>query len=225
MLFRCDISRPQWQRDALDDVLDYNVVGGSLRQYHRMVTDRKRDLGQIVIEYGSTNAIDQSNVQPVGWCLDAWSHSANGVLPWQTIGTAESWRKADALALFYPSEGPNPGKPAPSIRLKAYRRGQQDVEYLTLLSLATDEPRWAIGQRVREALHLVAERRGTGVTEGEDAGIVHYAALKPQDVSSLRVRIGRALGELHPAPQRRLVELRTPPRSPAAEFGSAAGQP
>ncbi|HEV3025903.1 MAG TPA: SGNH/GDSL hydrolase family protein, partial [Pirellulales bacterium] len=31
MLFRCDISRPQWQRDALDDVLDDNVVGGSFR--------------------------------------------------------------------------------------------------------------------------------------------------------------------------------------------------
>jgi hypothetical protein len=127
-----------------------------------MVTDRKRDLGQIVIEYGSTNAIDQSNMQPVGWCLDDWSLSADGVLPWQTIGTAESWRKADALSLFYPSEGPKPGRPAPSIRLKAYRRGQQDVEYLTLLSLATGEPRWAVGQRVREALHLVAERAARG---------------------------------------------------------------
>ena len=28
LVFRCDISRPQWQRDALDGLLDYNVVGG-----------------------------------------------------------------------------------------------------------------------------------------------------------------------------------------------------
>jgi hypothetical protein len=31
MVFRCDISRPMWQRDALDGLLDYNVVGGALR--------------------------------------------------------------------------------------------------------------------------------------------------------------------------------------------------
>jgi hypothetical protein len=205
MLFRCDISRPQWQRDTLDDLLDYNVVGGSFRQYHRMVTDRKTDRGQIVIEYGSTNAIEQSNMQPVGWSLDAWTLGADGVLPWQTIGTAESWRKADSLALFYPALGRDAGKPAPSIRLKAYRRGQQDVEYLTLLALARGEPRWAVGQRAREALHLVAERHGTGVTAGEDAGVIQFAALKPQDAWSLRVQIGRVLSELHPAPQRRLV--------------------
>src|SRR5205085_9250398 len=44
LLFRCDISRPQWQRDALDHVLDYNVVmGGPLRQYRQLVRDRQED--------------------------------------------------------------------------------------------------------------------------------------------------------------------------------------
>ena len=67
-------------------MLDYNVVGGALRPYRRMVLDRKRANGEIVVEYGSANAIEESNVQPVGWCLDAWSLGADGVLPWQTIG-------------------------------------------------------------------------------------------------------------------------------------------
>jgi hypothetical protein len=215
MVFRCDISRPQWQRDSLDGLLDYNVVGSAMRPYHRSVIDRKQAHGEIVIEYGSTNAIEESNSQPVGWSIDSWALGADGVLPWQTIGSAESWTKADALALFYPARSDKAGEPVPSIRLKAYRRGQQDVEYLTLLSQVSGQPRWAIGQRAREALHLVAERKGTGLAGGEDAGVIQYRALLPQDLWSLRVRVGRALSDAHPAPRRQLVELRTPPRNPA----------
>jgi len=222
MLFRCDISRPEWQRDTLDDLLDYNVVGGSFRKYHRMVIDRKRDHGQIVIEYGSTNAVDESNMQPLGWCLDAWSLEADGVLPWQTVGTADSWRTADTLSLFYPDDREHSTEPVPSVRLKAFRRGQQDVEYLTLFARETGEPRWAVGQQVREALHLSGERRGTG-SGGEDAGVIHFAALRPQDAWALRMRIGRALSKMHPAPRRRLVNFNTPERKPAAEFGYVSG--
>ena len=206
MFYRCDISRPEWQRDVLDDVLDYNVVGGAFRRYRRMVLDRKQATGQTVVEYGSTNAIEDSNVQPAGWCLDAWTLGAEGVLPWQTIGRADSWRQADALALFYPSENPDIA-PAPSLRLKAYRRGQQDVEYLTLWMQLTQQPRWAVGQAVRETLALDGERRGTGFQGGEDAGVIQYAKLLPADLWKLRMRVGQELSRRRPTFSRRLVEF------------------
>ena len=165
LVFRADISRPQWRRDSLDGVMDYSVVGGELRNYPRLVFDRKRAFGEIVVEYGSTNPVEGSNLQPVGWCLDAWSLGADGVLPWQTIGDARAWDRADELALFYPVVGvPRSGSEdprlaagrgpqaslegdgaIPSVRLKAYRRGQQDVEYLTIWSRLHKEPRWAVG--------------------------------------------------------------------------------
>jgi hypothetical protein len=210
LAFRADISRPQWQRDILDGLLDYNVVGGAMREYRRIVLDRKADEGQVVVEYGSSNAIEESNMQPVGWCLDAWSLGVDGVLPWQTIGRAESWSTADPLSLFYPSR--DGGGPSPSIRLKAYRRGQQDVEYLTLLGQLGGEPRWAVGQRIREELKLAGERRTAG---GEDAGQIRFARLRPQDEWALRVRVGEALSARHPTPKRRLVDLRTPRRDPS----------
>ncbi|HTU20934.1 MAG TPA: GDSL-type esterase/lipase family protein [Gemmataceae bacterium] len=213
LLFRCDISRPQWQRDALDGLLDYNVVGGAMRRYQRLVMDRKAANGEIVVEYGGSNAIEDANMQAVGWSLDSWSLGSDGVLPWQTIGNGNSWRRADPLSLFYPGRNAREREPIPSVRLKAYRRGQQDVEYLTLLSQVKGEPRWAVAQRVREALHLAGERKGTGFA-GEDAGVIHFAKLKPQDVWALRVRIGEALSDAAPAPQRRLIELRTPTRHP-----------
>jgi hypothetical protein len=210
LAFRGDISRPQWQRDILDGLLDYNVVGGAMREYHRIVLDRKAAEGQVVVEYGSSNAIEESNMQPVGWCLDAWTLGMDGVLPWQTIGRAESWTTADPLSLFYPSR--TGGEPSPSVRLKAYRRGQQDVEYLTLLGQLTGEPRWALGQRVREELKLEGERRTSG---GEDAGQIRFARLRPQDEWALRVRLGEALSALHPSPKRKLVDFRTPRRDPS----------
>jgi Domain of unknown function (DUF4091) len=209
LAFRCDISRPQWQRDILDGLLDYNVVGGAMREYHRIVLDRKEAEGQVVVEYGSSNAIEESNLQAVGWCLDAWSLGMDGVLPWQTIGRGESWTTADPLALFYPSR--TGGEPSPSIRLKAYRRGQQDVEYLTLLGQFQGEPRWALGQRVRDELQLLGKRQTTG---GEDAGKIGYAKLRPQDEWALRMRVGEAISARHPASKRQLVELRTPRRDP-----------
>src|SRR5262249_43830795 len=146
--------------------------------------------------------------------LDAWSLGTDGVLPWQTLGSADSWTKADPLSLFYPARPGQDAGPVPSIRLKAYRRGQQDVEYLTLLSQVESEPRWAIGQRVREAPGLAPERKGTGFTGGEDAGLMHYSRLRPQDVWALRVQVGQALSEKHPTPKRKLVELRTSRREP-----------
>jgi hypothetical protein len=212
LVFRCDISRPQWQRDALDGLLDYNVVGGAMRSYRRIVLDRKAAQGQLVVEYGSTNAVEESNLQPVGWSLDAWALGTDGVLPWQTVGTASSWSKADTLSLFYPDSHGRAAAPVPSVRLKAYRRGQQDVEYLTLLAQLRREPRWALGSRIREALRLTARRQGTGFAGGEDAGVIHFARLRPEDVWALRVRLGRVLSDAHPEPRRQLVDLRTPPR-------------
>ncbi len=212
LVFRADISRPQWRRDTLDGLLDDHVVGGTLRAYPRIVLDKKRDFGELVFEYGGSNPLEDSNVQPAAWCLDAWSLGTDGVLPWQTVGTADSWKGADELSLFYPPRGGKAGPPVPSARLKSYRRGQQDVEYLTLWSQLQDEPRWAVGRTVRDALHLAPERSGTGFEGGEDAGRIQYGKLGPEDLWALRLRIGRALSDAHPAPRRRLVEMRTPLR-------------
>ena len=117
MVFRADISRPQWRRDSLDGLLDDHVVGAAVREYPRLVFDRKRAFGEIVLEYGSTNPVEGSNLHPVGWCLDAWAMGTDGILPWQTIGNDDSWKQADELALFYP--GRPAGRAVPAGRTPA----------------------------------------------------------------------------------------------------------
>ena len=215
LLFRADISRPQWQRTAFDGLLDYNVVGGAFREYTRMVLDRKDAFRELAVEYGGTNAITDSNIQALGWCIDAWTLGADGVLPWQTVGNADSWNKADELALFYPARAnAESNEPVPSVRLKAYRRGQQDVEYLALWAESQRQPRWAVGQRVREALGVRGARRGSGFVGGEDAGLIHYSQLRPDAVAELRTRVGAALSAAPPpAPP-----ANSPPGSRSAIF-------
>lgn len=212
VVFRADISRPQWQRDTLDGLLDYLVVAGSMRKYPRIVFDRKEAQRQIVLEYGSSNAIEASNTQPAGWSIDSWGLGADGVVPWQTIGTAESWTKADTLSLFYPRRNRRDAGPSPSIRLKAFRRGEQDVEYLTLYSQITGEPRWALSRSIRETLKLAPKREGTGFTAGEDAGVISYQKLTPQDLWNLRTRLGAAISAIHPPAKNKLVDFETPVR-------------
>ena len=191
--FRADISRPQWQRESLDGLLDYAVVGSDVRRYRRLVLDRKARDGQMVLEYGGTNPIDASNYQPVAWSIDAWSMGLDGVLPWQTVGNASSWEKADELALFYPGRTPAEGS-VPSIRLKAYRRGQQDVEYLIQAPKGSGKA-WA---RALLFQQTPGQRLATGAA-GEDAGRIDYGSLKPRQLWALRVMAGESVSNKVPA--------------------------
>ncbi len=230
LAFRADISRPEWQRDSLDGLLDYNVVGGAFRDRGRLVLDRKRREGQFALEYGTTNGVAESNVMAAAWCVDVWSLGLDGVIPWQTIGRAESWDRGDELALLYPPRAPGEG-PTPSIRLKAFRRGQQDVEYLALLARVEGEPRWAIGPKVREALKLAGERTGAGV-EAADAGSIRYDRLRSRDLWALRHRVGQFLSDAKAAPDPKAEAWRPKPRDgrpkpglAPSEGGMVEGQP
>ncbi len=234
--FRIDISRPEWERDCLTPLNDFYVCSGVFRKYRRMILDRQRRNGMVIFEYGSSNPIEASNVQPAGWCVSAWCLGADGVLPWQTIGNDGSWANADECSLFYPGGKVDSQVPIPSVRLKAYRRGQQDVEYLTLLTELLKAPRWAVGQAVQDQLRLVATARKAADAGGiEDAGRITLDRLSPVALWELRTRVGGILSKARPEWKRRLVDLRTPardarklptflpePRPPVAEKGVGA---
>ncbi|MCE9592272.1 MAG: DUF4091 domain-containing protein [Planctomycetes bacterium] len=211
MLFRADISRPQWQRDLLDGVLDVNVVGGPFRDYNRMVNDRKRDQGHVLYNYASSNTVEQSNIQPTAWCIDTWTLGGDGVVPWQTIGNDQSWRESSDESIFYPGEAVGLTGPVASLRLKAYRRGQQDVEYLNMLCAATGLPRWEVAARVRAFLKLQAKLTGAG---DDAAGTVQFESLDPVLLWKLRVAVGAMLAAgdkpIPPATDR----WKMPPRDP-----------
>lgn len=190
--FRADVSRPQWERDYLDSCLDvYVVAGGPMRLYRQLVLERCRRLGRLLYTYGTSSAPHECAYQPVLWTLDAWAGGADGIIPWQTIGTPLSWKEGDELSLFYPAVPESGGKVVPSVRLKAYRRGQQDAEYLNQL-VAKGVSRDDLGRSVR--CRLALDHGYVVKCSAEDAGTPRYDATSPEDLELFRRDIARRLG-------------------------------
>jgi hypothetical protein len=168
--------------------MTYNVVSQtSFREYRDLVLDHKFRDAQTLVIYGSNNPVGTNNAMAVAWSWDAWCLGTDGVLPWQTIGHKDSWNKADELALFYPHPTDDSQPPAPSIRLKAYCYGQQDVEILAILAKQFQSDRYAFGEQLQKALQFKAK----GKTEGgyvEPAAWNDYGNLTPEMLHHWRVQ-------------------------------------
>jgi hypothetical protein len=167
-------------------------VSGALRTYHDRVVERATRFGNFVAMYGSANRIGTSNHMPVAWCLEAWTLGADGVVPWQTIGKAAAWKTADHLSLFYPSAS----GPVPSLRLKAFRAGQQLVEYLTMFTVLSGQSRSAVGAGVLFETHL---RSSFEKLNESDAGTLQYEPGTARALEDLRLRLGAWLDARAPA--------------------------
>jgi len=205
MWYRGDISYSQYGRNMMWGIMDVEYLGGNNAQKTRMKQDEQISWGKShFAEYGTANKIENSNVQPVVWCLSAWSKGAMGVLPWQTIGSKKSWEKAEQNALFYP----HPKGPIPSVRLKAFTRGQQDVEYLTLFCDVFNVPRYAVAGWLNKMIDLEGR---ISKSYREDAGTMNYKSVDPVKLWEIRYRIGKMLSEKAPAYKRSLVEWDTVP--------------
>lgn len=195
LLFRADISRPQWQRDTLDGLMDYGVISfSSFKEFRPLVLERKFRDKQTIVVYGSSNPIGMSNCMAVAWSWDAWCLGADGVVPWQTIGSSNSWKQTDELSLFYPHPDSASREPIPSIRLKAYCYGQQDTELLFQLAAKAGVTRYAFGEWLRPQLHLHATSRVAGEYQ-EPAAWNDYAGINAQSMHALRVAWLKTLEE------------------------------
>lgn len=187
VLFRVDISRPQWQRDTLDGLSEYYVISfPSFQEYRPLVLSRKFRDSQTVVVYGGNNPIGTSNCMAVAWSWDAWCQGADGILPWQTIGNANSWKQADELSLFYPHPTDPRQGPIPSVRLKAYCYGQQDTELLAQLAAKGGVSRYAFGEWLRPQLRLYAKSRAEG-DFNEPAAWNDYSGVDAQQMHSIRL--------------------------------------
>ena len=215
--FRLDVSRPEWQRDLLDGVSNVDVVSGTLRDYPRRVIGRNRRDGKLTYMYGSVSKLGQPLAINAAWCVETWSLGADGVVPWQTIGNKDSLSKPDELAVLYPG----PDGPLPSLRLKAFRAGQQLAEYLTIYSQASGQDRDAIGAAV---LALPGLRAGTIKTYADDAGSSAFGDGAARSVAELRLRLGSWLDAQAPAPRARWHDPR-PARPDPAKVPPVAALP
>ena len=133
------------------------------------------------------------------WCLEAYAAGCDGIAPWQSLGRQESWDRHQGTSLVYPSRPWMPKKPMPSLRLKALRDAQQDIEVLCLLTgeTAADgaEPQANWGpDRARLIIALTGcppyTRRGVA---GAPLVTAELADLEAGEILELRQRLLKAL--------------------------------
>ncbi|HET6204521.1 MAG TPA: hypothetical protein VFI25_17150 [Planctomycetota bacterium] len=130
--FRVDLSRPEWRREHLDGVVGL-LVCNALRESGGVALETARRNGETVWSYGEPPPPGAGPDRTRAWCLRAWLDGADGMVPWQSVGTAESWRRPEATALLYPAPPDRGRGPLPSLRLKMLRRAAEDAELLNLL--------------------------------------------------------------------------------------------
>jgi len=139
---------------------------------------------------------------PAAWCVESWALGAEGVVPWQTVGKQESWTAPDELSLFYPT----PNGPVPSLRLKAFRAGQQLVEYLTIYSAVSGRSQESVGAAVFDfAPGLRAQLKKKSEA---DAGSSMFGDEAHSSLIRLRLRLGEWLNSRYPEPRERWHDLR-----------------
>ncbi|MBM3475317.1 MAG: DUF4091 domain-containing protein [Armatimonadetes bacterium] len=133
MVYREDLSRPQWQRDWLKDQVGLMVISGELFRKNRRCLQMQRESGATIWNYGTGNTIRASNLQGVEWVLRAYLAGADAVVPWLTVGGDENFEKPEPTAILYPGKRFGINGPVASLRLKVWRDAAQDVEALTAL--------------------------------------------------------------------------------------------
>lgn len=191
MVYRGDISRPQWQRDFLDGLTDLQCVSGALWAYRRRCMDMQRRWGVRFWHYGSPNPVRESNLAAVAWGLRAYLGGAEGILPWNVIGGSNALGTPTETALLVPGERLGVDGPLVSLRVKAFRRAQQDVELLLAVAEKRGWRRTQTAEAVRRTLGgpAGAAEASAGV-EGAD---IAWGRLGPADYQRLREALYAAL--------------------------------
>jgi hypothetical protein len=190
-VFRGDISRPWWQYDQLDGLMDSIYYGGGIfelpefaRRYNRRIPDPH--------VYGACNQVGASNLESAVWCLKAYVLGANGVLPWNSIGGAQSLTEPEQTALIVPGDLAGYSGPVVSLRVFALRRGAQDVELLRMLAERRGYSREQIGALIAQRVPLGAQFRQRFADE---AAALQFESLSGQSIVSLKEGVLLLLSE------------------------------
>ncbi len=129
IVHRVDVSRPQWGRDLLDRVVDVNVSGG-FSEFAPWLHDWHNRYQQTIWTYGGAPSSSRSAVGIAHQALDLYTRGVDGFVPWLTLGNENNWTQPADTCVFYSGKPFGITGACASLRLKAYRRGEQDVSLL-----------------------------------------------------------------------------------------------
>jgi hypothetical protein len=154
--------------------------------------DNRNRFGRSYWNYATTNHPRETNVGMRAWCWRAWVTGADAVVPWNTVRGMEAWDRAEPLTVFYVGKKFGRNEPFDCLRLKAFRRGEQDVEYMTLLARKNGWDREAVAHAVAGALDLSEQTRRQ---YEDDAGAIRFDKTSDEQLDQLRRRVAAAIAK------------------------------
>jgi len=192
---RSDISRPNWQGRVLDGIIDtqYGAMGSPAN--NRRLRILHEDTGVKINDYGSANGDTTSNTQSVTVLLKVYLGGGGAHLPWQSLGSDSALDLGDlgaggGNALLVP--GKRFGLPVVGdARLKAFREGQQIIEYLTILGRRRGLKREQLNALVEKSMNIAFGFRPGASLENADAKLA--STLKPWELTELRRRLAKLI--------------------------------
>jgi hypothetical protein len=202
--YRIDCSRVEEARGMMDRVDTMVFSQANIRAFPSIAEEFMRSYDpkrpgekRKGWEYGGAGSVSASPVGLRGWVLDTWLSGRDGLLPWLAYGKETAWDSAAEAenAVFYPAWNKwNNNGCHGSLRMKAFRDGQQDVEVLRLLGDALGATRRELAALLRPHLTLHGEVRQSGGTVlAEDAGTIQYRGVTPDVLCRLRRVLGQTL--------------------------------
>ncbi|MFH1377649.1 MAG: hypothetical protein ABIH86_02745 [Planctomycetota bacterium] len=188
--YRVDISNPWMNRGVIDNIDLWN--SSFLAMCFPTVLFTQRYLPERRWwSYGGGHRVGGDPLDTVRAFMRRYTWGTVGDLPqWNTTGNASSWTSPTDTALFYPGNS-FPGKlgaydgPVPSLRMKLWRRAQQDIEYLLLLERETGASRSAVAD-------ALAVWSGEG---GRIRGSATFETLTPKRLNELRTSIAKGIAD------------------------------
>jgi hypothetical protein len=168
------------------------VVNADVFRRFRTVRAHKERMPTILYTYGSCNAHERSNWESAAWCLKAFVHECDGVIPWQSLGSGlnDPDPKGSGNALIV--DAGKQGQAVASFRVHALRRGAQDCELLRLLQLKKGWSRAHLGALVAQKVPLggIFEQRFT-----DEAAALKFGSLTSAGFCELKEGVLKLLEE------------------------------
>lgn len=185
LVFRGDVSRPWWQYDQLDGLMDTIYYNGEIFDLPRFAREYRRRLPDPHV-YGAANEVARSLHETAAWCLKAATLGLNGVLSWDSLGEADSLRAPSQTALIVPGDLAGYPGPVASLRVFALRRGAQEAELLRLLAARRGWSSEQLGALVaqRVPLQIAFAQRFT-----DEAAALGFGELSAQGFAELKAGV------------------------------------
>lgn len=136
---RTDVSRPEHMGDKMDETRSYDktpgcyVVSSAINSEKSLLEDMLATSKTSLWWYGGGSGAETDPCAVIALFNARWCLGASGGMPvYMVEGGSNKWTDTDSLRVIRYDEQTK--LPVASFRMKAYRRGQQDIELLNLLA-------------------------------------------------------------------------------------------